>query len=267
MLSPPFLDASLASVNVEAHSAHGGGPGRRSLCPLTDPQPLRAGSPNSVGSLGALFNWPTEGMVSGSIPRHGWLLLRSCSQIPSGQGREGGVPEAIRISVPCSLPRGILGNLSRWHGTKLKHVQGYLYSAAFVRLAIWMQRTMKERRRRRRAELSPAWSVSLAVAASSLSFAPGCGRRATSTFSVTREFSRVVSPVCLQCQCVNLKALLQYFVTNRPHPLQRGSEDARRLGASEIGVTAEAQSLVGGQRSAERCQPLSPIVACFRCTA
>mmetsp|Transcript_27160 Transcript_27160/g.63728 ORF Transcript_27160/g.63728 Transcript_27160/m.63728 type:complete len:264 (+) Transcript_27160:573-1364(+) len=96
----------------------------------------------------------SSGMVSGSIPRHGWLLLRSCS---------------------------ILGNLSRW-------------------LAIWMQRTMKERRRRRLRTTS------------------------TSTFSVTREFSR-------------------YFVTNRPHPLQRGSE------------------MQGGQRSAERCQPLSPIVA------
>ena len=28
-----------------------------------------------------------EGTVNGSIPRHGWLLLRSCSQIPSGAGQ------------------------------------------------------------------------------------------------------------------------------------------------------------------------------------
>lgn len=96
----------------------------------------------------------SSGTVNGSIPRHGWLLLRSCS---------------------------ILGNLSRW-------------------LAIWMQRTTTGKRRRRQPTTS------------------------TSTFSVTREFSR-------------------YFVTNRRHPLLRGSE------------------MHAGQRSAERCQLLSPIVA------
>ena len=138
-------------MNVEAHSAHGGGPGRRSLCPLTDPQPLRAGSPNSVGSLGALFNWPTEGMVSGSIPRHGWLLLRSCSQIPSGQGREGGVPEAIRISVPCSIPRGILGNLSRWHGTKQTETCPGLFVQCSLRKAGHLDAEDHERKKAQKA--------------------------------------------------------------------------------------------------------------------